>query len=255
MLALGLAASFAVVGCSTNSAGPAASDAPDADGSAAASSSVQVAAAQSGVLLTLAQMTGSKVWEGRDLEAIDPFVDVEPLPSDVDKAAILLAETERNTAKFADRAAAIDAGYKSIGDRLTGVEHLVNWDLVEDPAILDVTAPEGLVYESSGDTSVLVAAMFMLPWWQTIVDIPYVAGSLTPWRVYDRFCWADGVVVGIWRTNTCRPEGTYEVSSPILHVFVVDNPYGRFAHTRLGLDRTNLGLSVWWRALNDGVTP
>ena len=39
------------------------------------------------------------------------------------------------------------AGYRSIGDSVTGDEHYVNWSYVDDAHILDPKHPESLVYE------------------------------------------------------------------------------------------------------------
>jgi hypothetical protein len=45
---------------------------------------------------------------------------------------------------------AVAAGYRSIGDALTGDEHFVKWSYVDDGHILDPNRPESLVYEWQG---------------------------------------------------------------------------------------------------------
>ena len=90
--------------------------------------------------------------------------------------------------KFAEPAAAEAAGYRSIGDAVTGDEHYVNWSYVNDGHILDPKKPESLVYEYRNGKQTVVAAMYMLPFGSHFTDIPDVGGELTQWHVHRDLC-------------------------------------------------------------------
>ena len=66
--------------------------------------------------------------------------------------------------KWSDYKVAEAAGYHSIGDGLTGYEHFIKWDLINDDVTLDPDQPESLVYQPQPDGSKkLVSAMYFLP--------------------------------------------------------------------------------------------
>ena len=48
--------------------------------------------------------------------------------------------------QWADASVAEAAGFHSIGDALTGHEHYINWDWINDDVVLDPDHPESLVY-------------------------------------------------------------------------------------------------------------
>jgi len=56
----------------------------------------------------------------------------------------LLRATIVDLKKYNDPSEAMAAGYRSIGDAVTGDEHFVNWSTVNDGHILDPTRPESL---------------------------------------------------------------------------------------------------------------
>jgi hypothetical protein len=58
----------------------------------------------------------------------------------------LIAVTLVRLPQWADYHVAEAAGFVSIGDGLTGVEHYVHWDWIDDDVFLDPDQPESLVY-------------------------------------------------------------------------------------------------------------
>jgi hypothetical protein len=150
------------------------------------------------------------------------------------RAENLLAATLVDTKKFLHPSAAIAAGYRSIGDAVTGDEHFVNWSLVDDGHILDPTQPESLVYEVRNGTQTLVAAMYMMPFGSRFSSVPDVGGRLTQWHVHRDICLTtDPVqkfVAGITSENGVCPAGTTKAgNTPMLHVWTVPNACGPFA--------------------------
>ncbi|MGH9245089.1 MAG: hypothetical protein ACRD29_12380 [Acidimicrobiales bacterium] len=134
-------------------------------------------------------------------------------------------------APFADQAAVEAAGYRSIGDGITGHEHFVNFGYLGDGAFLDPDSVESIVLEVHPDgTKTVVSAMYILPPGQTMADVPDMAGQLTTWHDHQDLCWnASGHVVGRFRDGACRPAGVLIATPPMLHVWLVDHPCGPFA--------------------------
>jgi hypothetical protein len=155
-------------------------------------------------------------------------------PVEQHRAETLLRQTIADLQKFATPAAAMAAGYRSIGDALTGDEHYVNWSSVDDGHILDPTRPESLVYENRTGTQQIAAAMYMLPFGSRFSDAPDVGGALTQWHVHDDLCLTDDptqkVLAGFVEVNgKCQPGTSKAGGMPMLHVWVVPNPCGPFA--------------------------
>ncbi len=154
-------------------------------------------------------------------------------PEQEARAAALLAATEASIPKWASTRAAHAAGFRSIGDAVTGFEHWVNWEWFLDDVVLDPEHPESLVYRVLSDgTRVLESAMYILPLGATMADVPDVGGPLTPWHIHDNLCWdfsrPTPIVVATTVSGVC-PIGTLFVTPPMLHVWIVDTPCGRFA--------------------------
>ncbi len=145
-----------------------------------------------------------------------------------------MADTEAALAAFADVAAAEAAGYVSIGDARSGVEHFINHDHLRDEGVLDPNEVESLVYRVEADGGrELISAMYILPPGSTTDDVPDVAGNLTVWHGHDNLCWDAGGtrIAGIVVNGQCRPGGTQGQGMPMLHVWVVPNDCGPFAGT------------------------
>lgn len=143
----------------------------------------------------------------------------------------LVAQMERSMSRFHSTADVVAAGYRSIGDGRTGFEHFVNSDYLTDPLTLDADRVESIVFKVNPDgTKQLVSGMFILATGTTMADVPDVAGPLTSWHDHQNLCWSpDGRIAGILVDGQCRPGGVFRGTSPMLHVWVVDNPCGRFA--------------------------
>jgi hypothetical protein len=150
------------------------------------------------------------------------------------RAEKLLRATIVDLRRFQYPAEAVAAGYRSIGDALTGDEHFVNWSLVDDGHILDPTRPESLVYEVRDGRQQIAAAMYMLPFGSRFTDAPDVGGALTQWHVHADLCLTNSTddktlsgFVGI--NGTCPPGSSKAGDTPMLHVWVVPNQCGPFA--------------------------
>jgi hypothetical protein len=149
-----------------------------------------------------------------------------------ERAAKLVADTERSLTRFTTVAAAEAAGYRSIGDGITGFEHFVNAAYLANDTIVDPQQPESLVFEVEPDgTRTLASAMYILPPGRTMADVPDIAGPMTQWHDHQNLCWdASGVrLAGILVNGRCTPAGTFRPTPPMLHVWVVDNECGPFA--------------------------
>jgi hypothetical protein len=150
------------------------------------------------------------------------------------RAETLLKANLADLPKYADPATAERDGFHSIGDAVTGDEHLVKWSYVDDGHILDPNRPESLVYEMRNDKKTLVAAMYMMPFGSRFTDVPDVGGALTQWHVHDDLCLTDNpdqkVLAGFTFGGQSCPAGTTKAgNTPMLHVWIVPNRCGPFA--------------------------
>ena len=150
------------------------------------------------------------------------------------RADHLLRSTISDLAAWNTPAQAQAAGYRSIGDGVTGDEHFVNWSYVDDGHILDPKRPESLVYENRNGRQSVVAAMYMLPFGSNFSDVPDVGGGLTQWHLHADLCLTDDpnqkFVAGFAALNGPCPAGTTKAGDqPMLHVWRVPNPCGPFA--------------------------
>ncbi len=155
-------------------------------------------------------------------------------PAEQARAEKLVEETIVDIRRFETPAEAYAAGYRSIGDGITGDEHYVNWSYVNDGHILDPMRPESVVYEYRNGVQRAVAAMYMLPFGSTFADVPDVGGPLTQWHVHADLCLTDNpqqrVLSSITSVNgTCPAGSTKAGDTPMLHVWAVPNPCGPFA--------------------------
>jgi hypothetical protein len=136
--------------------------------------------------------------------------------------------------RFATPAQAYAAGYRSIGDAVTGDEHYVNWSYANDGHILDPKRPESIVYEVRNGKQAAVAAMYALPLGSSFANVPDVGGALTQWHVHRNLCLTDNpeqrLVTGvIGETEACPPGTTKAGNAPMLHVWTIPNVCGPFA--------------------------
>ena len=156
-------------------------------------------------------------------------------PEQQARAENLVAITVIRLPQWSDPAVAEAAGFHSIGDALTGFEHYINWDWIDDNDFLDPDHPESLVYVPQADgTKKLVSAMFMLPDTMSLDQVPDVGGALTQWHIHDNLCFTkDPVaprVAGITDGNGGCPASLQKFRpSPMIHVWITSNVCGPFA--------------------------
>ncbi|MGH9214511.1 MAG: hypothetical protein ACRD2C_28160 [Acidimicrobiales bacterium] len=155
------------------------------------------------------------------------------------EAENLLAVTLLRLPQFTDPAVAEARGYRSIGGGITGFEHYVNRDLIDDGRILDPDYPESIVYQrvyrrGTGAGLELVAAMFMLERGSTIDDVPDFGGNLIQWHVHDNLCFTPDPVAPRVASVTpaghpCPGETVRGPQVPMVHVWITPHRCGPFA--------------------------
>ena len=136
--------------------------------------------------------------------------------------------------QWADYRDAEAAGFQSIGDGLTGHEHYMQWDWINDDVALDPDHPESLVYVPQPDGSkVLVSAMYMLPDTVALEDVPNIGGALMQWHIHDNLCFTTGdapKVAGVTSSTGGCPAGLQKFRpAPMIHVWITSHPCGPFA--------------------------
>jgi hypothetical protein len=155
-------------------------------------------------------------------------------PVELHRAETLLATTMVALKRFESPAQAYAAGYRTIGDAVTGDEHYVNWSYANDGHILDPKRPESIVYEVRNGKQTAVAAMYALPLGSSFADVPDVGGALTQWHVHRNLCLTDNpqqrLVAGVIGETEACPAGTTKAgNAPMLHVWTIPNVCGPFA--------------------------
>lgn len=155
-------------------------------------------------------------------------------PEQQARAENLVAVTLLRLPRYADHRVAEAAGYRSIGDGVTGYEHFVLWSSINDDRILDPDVPESLVYKIDGASKTLVAAMFMLRDGDTLDSVPDVGGRLTQWHIHNNLCYTPDpeqpLVRGLTDADgTCRPPLVKGREIPMIHVWITPHECGPFA--------------------------
>ncbi|MEY4372006.1 MAG: hypothetical protein RL219_775 [Actinomycetota bacterium] len=156
-------------------------------------------------------------------------------PEQQARAESLVTLTLTKIPQFANTATAIERGWRSIGDSITGFEHFINWSLIDDGVALNPDAPESLVYRVQPDGSrTLVSAMYMLPSNTPLEGVPDVGGRLTQWHIHDDLCFTRDPeaprVAGLTRSDgTCRDSLQKFPLAPMIHVWIVPHECGPFA--------------------------
>jgi hypothetical protein len=137
--------------------------------------------------------------------------------------------------QWSDYKTAEAAGYHSIGDGLTGFEHFIKWDLINDDVALNPDQPESLVYQPQPDGSKkLVSAMYFLPDTVALTDVPDIGGALMQWHIHDNLCFTDDSVAPQVRgvttsAGTCPAPLVKFIPAPMIHVWITSNKCGPFA--------------------------
>jgi hypothetical protein len=172
-------------------------------------------------------------------------------PTEQHAAEQLVRESLKDLPRYATEQAAYNAGFRTIGDAITGDEHMVNWSYVSDKHVLDPMYPESLVYNTRNGAPTLEAAMFMLSFGQSFSSIPRLfTGPLTQWHIHDNLCFRDlggnpkqemvgGLTDG---SGNCPPGEQRSLPVPMIHVWIVRNPCGPFAALEgIGAGQTQSG--------------
>jgi hypothetical protein len=146
----------------------------------------------------------------------------------------LIAITLSRLPQWSDPKVAEAAGFHSIGDGLTGYEHLIQWDWINDDHVLDPDHPESLVYRVDRDgTRTLEAAMYMLPQGETLDTVPELGGKLTQWHIHDNLCFTPGEaprVRGVTGVGQGCRAGLVKLDPvPMIHAWIVPHRCGPFA--------------------------
>jgi hypothetical protein len=187
---------------------------------------------------TAAPATAAPVTAAPTTTTTGPSVKLESepgvTPAELLRAEHLIDTTIVDLKRFETPAQAYAAGYRSIGDALTGDEHYVNWSYSNDGHILDPMRPESVVYEVRNGKQTAVAAMYAMPFGSTFASVPDVGGALTQWHVHRNLCLTTDpqrrVVAGVTSLNGACPPGTSKAgNTPMLHVWTIPNPCGPFA--------------------------
>lgn len=152
------------------------------------------------------------------------------------RAENMLSENLLRLPQWADTATAEAAGYHSIGDALTGDEHYINWNAIDDDYVFDPDHPESLVYNVDRATGkkTLEAAMYMLPTGTTLDETPDIGGEMTQFHIHDNLCFSNDPVAprvaGITTADGGCPPGLQKFEPvPMMHVWILPNPCGPFA--------------------------
>jgi hypothetical protein len=154
----------------------------------------------------------------------------------------LLRDTITGLYQWEDPQKVHDAGFRTIGDCITGNEHLVNWRWINDDVVLDPDHPESLVYRCERDgTRVLEAAMYMTRAGIPDDEIPDIGGPITQWHIHNNLCYSpehmvDGApqrdVVGLTsgpNGDQCTRGEYLSPHAPMLHVWVAPHECGPFS--------------------------
>ncbi len=152
-------------------------------------------------------------------------------PEEQARAQNLLAATVDLLPQWSDPAYDQAHGFFSIGDGVTGTEHYLNMEFIQDDAILDPDRPESLVFDTTVHPKKLVAAMYMGTPGMTLQTVPDIGGPLTQWHIHDNLCFnAAGKVSGLTRPDgSCAAPLTKGDLIPMIHVWIVPHKCGPFA--------------------------
>ena len=133
--------------------------------------------------------------------------------------------------QWKDPAVAEAAGFHSIGDGVTGIEHFVNQEFMSDDHLLDPDYPESLVYSTKGGGRTLVAAMYMTKPGLPLSEVPNIGGKLMQWHTHGNLCYKpDGKLGGLTDAQgNCAAGLVKPVETPMIHVWITPHKCGPFA--------------------------
>ncbi len=149
-------------------------------------------------------------------------------PEQVAAAQKLYDQTAAAIAPYRDWHAAWAAGYRP-GPQNTPSTHWMNQRYVDAGYVMDPKHPQGLVYANSKHGPVLLGAMFQMK--QIGQFGPDPGGPLTAWHQHQNICLTPfGFEFSLMTPTATCAIGAIDISvPPMLHVWIVDNPGGKFA--------------------------
>jgi hypothetical protein len=162
-----------------------------------------------------------------------PSADDHPTLAQARAAQRLAVATIGATARFADLAAALAAGYQ-LPAVAVGVDvHLENKTYKSDGRVLDPQRPEMLVYAISGGRATLLGVVFVME--RAGEPGPEPGGPITRWHAHN-LCLTllPPGFGGVSPFGGCPPLSVAVTIPEMMHLWVVDNPAGPFAE---GLDK------------------
>jgi hypothetical protein len=146
-------------------------------------------------------------------------------PEQIAAAAQLYSVTRAAILPYEDWHKALAAGYRP-GQDLGGSSHWMNQHNVDAGYVMDPNHPQGLVYANSKHGPVLLGAMFQM---KRIGQFgPDPGGPLTAWHQHENICVTPiGFEFSLMTPFATCPLGAIDISaSPMLHVWIVNNPKG-----------------------------
>ena len=151
------------------------------------------------------------------------------------ESTALLKNTIAVLPRWSDYRQAEADGFHSIGDSLTGEEHYIHWDWINDDVALDPNQPESLVYkvDRATGTKTLEAAMFLMPQQYTLDNQPSIASPLVQFHQHDNLCFTAPPaprVAGLTNfEGGCNPPLVKFNPNIMVHVWIRPNVCGPFA--------------------------
>lgn len=147
------------------------------------------------------------------------------------EAENIVSATLLGLPQWSDPNVALAAGFRSIGDGVTGTEHFVNAAFMNDDTILDPNKPESLVWDVKDGKRTLAAAMYMVKPGTPLAEVPKMGGKLMQWHIHDNLCYnAEGHVAGLTDAQgNCAPGLVKPQNTPMIHVWIRSNKCGPFA--------------------------
>jgi len=149
-----------------------------------------------------------------------------PTQSQVDAANRLFAETKAAIQPYEDWHQAWAAGYRPGGSATMPSSHWMNQRYVDAAYVMDPHRPQGLVYANTHHGPVLLGAMFQMKGINQFGPDP--GGPLTAWHQHENICITPfGFEFSLMTPFSNCALGAIDISaSPMLHVWIVDNPRG-----------------------------
>jgi hypothetical protein len=166
--------------------------------------------------VALLTSVNAKTDEGHAMQT--PNCTTAPTDTQVLGAVQYVQATTAAVAKYQSLSAALAAGYRPVTSLSYPVVHYVNASYMQSRYALDPTHVQSLVYATTPDGPVLVAAMYLMPNRGALGPMPY--GCLVQWHAHTNLCTSlsSGLISGF----TPCPAGYVHYVTPVMsHVWQV----------------------------------